>query len=70
MEVDSHIDFLVKEFVNIYGKMSDINLDVFLEPPLWFMPLNAYTAKKEAAKYFLLAAALSDSEIAGNPRNA
>jgi hypothetical protein len=34
MVEDAHLDSLLKEFVNIYGKMTDIGLDVFLEPPL------------------------------------
>jgi hypothetical protein len=66
---DARLDFLVKEFVNVYGKMTDISLDVFLEPPLWFMPIENNQAKKEGAKYFLLAASLCDSEVTGNSRN-
>ncbi len=66
---DSHLDFLIQEFVNIYGKMTDISLDVFLEPPLWFMPIENNATKKEAAKYFLLAASLSETEVTGNSRN-
>jgi hypothetical protein len=66
---DAHLDFLIKEFVNIYCKMSDIGLDVFLEPPLWFMPIDNNVAKKEAAKYFLLAASLHDNEVTGSSRN-
>ncbi len=66
---DEHLDFLIKEFVNIYGKMTDICLDVFLEPPLWFMPIQSNQAKKEAAHYFLLAASLNETEVTGNSRN-
>jgi hypothetical protein len=69
MVADSQLDFLLKEFVNIYGKMTDIGLDVFLEPPLWFMPIESNIAKREAAHYFLLAAALCDTEVTGNSRN-
>jgi hypothetical protein len=69
MDDDAHLDFLIKEFVNVYGKMADIGLDVFLEPPLWFMPIESNAAKKEAAKYFLLAVSLFDSEVTGNSRN-
>jgi len=66
---DTQLDFLTKEFVNVYGKMKDISLDVFLDPPLWFMPIEANASKKEAAKYFLLAASLLDTEVTGNARN-
>ncbi len=69
MDDDAHLDFLIKEFVNVYSKMTDIGLDVFLEPPLWFMPIESNAAKKEAAKYFLLAVSLFDSEVTGNSRN-
>jgi len=69
MVADSQLDFLMTEFVNVYGKMADIGLDVFLEPPLWFMPIETNSAKREAAHYFLLAASLCDTEITGNSRN-
>ena len=66
---DMHLDFLIKEFVNIYSKMTDIGLDVFLEPPRWFMPIKSNQARKEAANYFLLAASLNETEVTGNSRN-
>jgi hypothetical protein len=67
--VNKPLDPLIKEFVSIYGKMSDVGLDVFMEPILWFMPIESNLAKKEAAHYFLLAASLSDTEVTGNSRN-
>jgi hypothetical protein len=66
---DAQLDLLIKEFVNVYGKMTDIELDLFVEPTLWFMPVESNAAKKEAAHYFLLAAALCDTEVTGNSRN-
>src|SRR5512139_2200969 len=60
---------LVLQFVNIYSADADTGLDLFLNPPPAFMPLNSDSAKQEAAKHFLLAAALSDSELTGNARN-
>jgi len=66
---DKQLDYLVKEFVNIYARMKDLNLDVFSDPPLWFMPIETNQSRKEAAKYFLLAAALLDTEVTGNSRN-
>jgi hypothetical protein len=66
---DAVLDSLIKEFVNFFGKMTDIGLDVFLDPPLWFAPIENNSARREAANYFLLAASLCDSEVAGNSRN-
>ncbi len=67
---EEQLDALLKEFVNIYNKMIDISLDAFLEPSLWFMPAETNTSKREAAHYFLLAAALNETEITGNARSA
>ena len=60
---------LVVRFVETYSSVRDIELDYQLNPKPWFMPLNSDEAKREAAHYFLLAAALSDYKLTGNPRN-
>lgn len=66
---ENPLDALIVQFTNIYSQVSDTGLDLFLHPTPWFMPLNSYVAKREAAKFFLLAASLSDSELTGNARN-
>jgi len=61
-------DQLVR-FVQTYSCIADLELDENLDPKRWFMPLESYAARKEAAHYFLFAASLSDYQLAGNPRN-
>lgn len=61
---------LIVQFVQSYSNIVDIVLDQNLEPKLWFMPLANYKKQKEAAQYFLQAAALSDYQLTGNQRNA
>ena len=68
-EVPSDLKALVAQFVQIYSSVADLELDHYLNPKPWFMPLNTIQAKKEAAHYFLLAASLSDYRLTGNPRN-
>ena len=68
-EVPEELRNLTVQFVQSYSNIVDLELDPNLEPKLWFMPLTSYEAKKEAAKYFLQAAALSDNQLTGNPRN-
>lgn len=68
-EVSEGLRKLIVEFVQSYSNTVDLELDPKQDPKLWFMPLTSYEAKKEAAKYFLSAAALSDSQLTGNPRN-
>lgn len=70
MSVDeSALQRLVVQFVDIYGAVADTGLDLLLHPSPGFLPLDSSAAKQEAAKYFLLAASLSDSELTGNARN-
>jgi hypothetical protein len=66
---NNQLDTLISQFVNIYSKTENTGLDLFLHPAPWFMPLDKASSKKEAAKFFLLAASMSDSELTGNPRN-
>lgn len=69
-EVPSSLRDLIVQFVQTYSaSFADLELDSTLEPKLWFMPLDSYEAKREAAHYFLLAAALSEYKLTGNPRN-
>ena len=68
-EVPQYLKDLVANFVQIYSTVSDLELDLNQEPKLSFMPLSDYAHKREAAHYFLLAAALSDHQLTGNPRN-
>ena len=68
-QVSSELKELIVQFVETYGDVSDLELDLHLHPKPSFMPLNTYPAKREAAHYFLLAAALSDFQLTGNPRN-
>jgi len=69
-EISNSLQNLIVQYVQIYSEsFVDLELDPTLEPRLWFMPLNSYDAKKEAAHYFLLAAALSEYKLTGNPRN-
>lgn len=69
-EVPSSLRDLIGQFVQTYSaSFADLELDSTLEPKLWFMPLDSYEAKREAAHYFLLAAALSEYKLTGNPRN-
>ncbi|MGA2387309.1 MAG: DUF2400 family protein [Candidatus Bathyarchaeia archaeon] len=60
---------LIVQFVQSYSNIVDIVLDQNLEPKLWFMPLTSSEKQKEAAQYFLQAAALSDYQLTGNQRN-
>ena len=68
-EVSSSLKDLIVRFVETYSSVPDLELDLYLNPKPWFMPLNSEGAKREAAHYFLLAAALSDYQLTGNPRN-
>jgi len=68
-EVPQHLKDLIVHFVQIYNAVTDIELDLNQDPKLSFMPLDNYEHKREAAHYFLLAAALSDNQLTGNPRN-
>ena len=69
-EVPSSLRDLIVQFVQTYSaSFADLELDSTLEPKLWFMPLDSYEAKREAAHYFLLAAALSEYKLKGKPRN-
>ena len=69
LEVPNNLKDLLMRFVQIYSGVTDLELDHYLNPKPWFMPLNSNSAKREAAHYFLLAAALSDNRLTGNPRN-
>ena len=62
---------LLSNFIDIYANLPDIMLDQRLHPRLWFMHelRTSYKARKEAAHYFLLAAALNKSAVVGNARN-
>ena len=68
-EVPEGLRNLVVQFVKCYSDTVDLELDPNVDPKLWFMPLTSAQAKREAAHYFLLAAALSDNGLTGNPRN-
>lgn len=68
-EIPSTLKDLIIHFVQTYSSVPDLELDSYLNPKPWFMPLTNNEAKKEAAHYFLLAAALSDYKLTGNPRN-
>jgi hypothetical protein len=68
-EVPNDLKDLIVRFVQTYSSVPDLELDLYLNPKPWFMPLNSNEAKREAAHYFLLAAALSDYMLTGNPRN-
>ncbi len=68
-EVPNDLKDLIMRFVQIYSSVTDLELDHYLNPKPWFMPLNSNLAKREAAQYFLLAASLSDYRLTGNPRN-
>ena len=68
-EVSEELRGLIKQFVQTYCSVVDLELDETLAPNRWFMPLNSYVSKKEASHYFLLSAALSDYKLTGNPRN-
>jgi hypothetical protein len=68
-EVSDALKGLIVEFVETYSGIVDLELDESQDPKLWFMPLRSYDSKKEAAHYFLQAAALSDYKLTGNPRN-
>ena len=68
-EVLNDLKDLIVHFVQAYSSVPDLELDLYLDPKPWFMPLNSDKAKQEAAHYFLLAAALSDFQLTGNPRN-
>ena len=67
--VPKNILALVTEFVQLYSCVTDLELDLHVVPKPKFIPLTSYEAKREAAHYFLLAAALSDFNLTGNPRN-
>jgi len=68
-EVPAALKDLIVRFVQTYSSVPDLELDLYLSPKPWFMPLNSEEAKREATHYFLLAAALSDYKLTGNPRN-
>ncbi len=68
-EVPDDLKDLIVRFVQTYSSVPDLELDLYLNPKPWFMPLNSNRAKQEAAHYFLLAAALTDYQLTGNPRN-
>ena len=68
-EVPATVKDLLLRFVETYSAISDLSLDLYLNPKPRFMPLDTYEAKREAAHYFLLAASLSDVKLTGNPRN-
>ncbi|MGA3060018.1 MAG: DUF2400 family protein [Candidatus Bathyarchaeia archaeon] len=68
-QVPNDLKDLIVRFVQTYGGVTDLELDLHLHPKPSFMPLNSYPAKREAAHYFLLAASLSDYQLTGNPRN-
>ncbi len=68
-QVSQDLRDLIVSFVKTYSTVTDLELDLHLHPKPSFMPLNSDEAKKEAAHYFLLAAALSDYQLTGNPRN-
>jgi hypothetical protein len=68
-EVPNDLKDQIVRFVQTYSSVPDLELDLYLNPKPWFMPLNTDKAKQEAAHYFLLAAALSDHMLTGNPRN-
>lgn len=68
-DVPTDLKDLIVRFVQTYSSVPDLELDLYLNPKPWFMPLNSNEAKQEAAHYFLLAAALSDYKLTGNPRN-
>ena len=69
MPVPNDLKDLIVRFVQTYGNVPDLELDLYLNPKPWFMPLSSNRSKQEAAHYFLLAAALSDHKLTGNPRN-
>ena len=68
-EIPNDLMELVVSFVQTYSTVTDLELDLHLNPTPSFMPLTTYKSKKEAAHYFLLAAALSDYQLTGTPRN-
>ncbi len=68
-KVPQDLKDLVISFVQTYSNVTDLELDLHLNPQPHFMPLNSDSSKREAAHYFLLAAALSDYQLTGNPRN-
>ncbi len=68
-EVSNDLKDLIVRFVQTYSNVPDLELDLYLNPKPWFMPLTSNQAKQEAAHYFLHAAALSDYMLTGNPRN-
>ncbi len=68
-DVPNDLKDLIVTFVQAYSTVTDLELDLHLNPEPSFMPLNNYKRKKEAAHYFLLAASLSDYQLTGNPRN-
>ena len=53
-EVPSTLKDLIVQFVQTYSSVPDLELDLYLNPKPWFMPLNNDEAKQEAAHYFLL----------------
>jgi hypothetical protein len=68
-EVSSDLKDLILQFVQTYSNIVDLELDENQDPKRWFIPIDNYNSKKEAAHYFLLASALSDYQLTGNPRN-
>ena len=68
-QISKNLRDLIVNFVRTYSNVADLELDLHLHPKPSFIPLTSDAAKKEAAHYFLLAAALSDYQLMGNPRN-
>jgi hypothetical protein len=68
-QVSQDLRDLIVNFVRTYSNAADLELDLHLHPQPSFMPLSSDASKKEASHYFLLAAALGDYQLTGNPRN-
>ncbi|TFH22927.1 hypothetical protein E4G67_03760 [Candidatus Bathyarchaeota archaeon] len=68
-EFSNDLKDLIVRFVQTYSSVPDLELDLYLNPKPWFMPLNNNESKQEASHYFLQAAALNDYMFTGNPRN-
>jgi hypothetical protein len=68
-EVSEELKTQIVRFVQTYSSVPDLELDLYLNPKPWFLPLNSAEAKRVSAHHFLLAASLSDHNLTGNPRN-
>lgn len=68
-EIPNNVLELIKQYVQVYSTVTDLELDMHMVPKPKFLPPIDYESKKEAAHYFLLAAALRDFKLTGNPRN-